>query len=437
MLRYRNNIFFINDSLENKISYYHLLFFLIVLPFDRFYSEIILISYAAHTIIHLNKKKIKGIFTLQTLILTSAFFVNLIGTVYSPDKKPAFNDMERQLAIFLFPVLVSASGLKLAAHRDALLKVFGFTCVITVLYLFIYSFRLIAYNHLPVSNLFSTFFTNHNFSAPVEMHATYLSMYICLSLTSYLFFFLKEKTGNYKIFYGICILILLAGLMQLASRAVFISTLFIILVLYPLFIEKGASRSKFLMIVFPIILVAFIGIYRIDWFRKRYISELRNDLTQVSINNDIIEPRIIRWRVAWKLFQQNPLLGYGSGTEKKILMENYFEKKLYNSYLNKLNAHNEYLSIMLKTGIWGLLVYLFTLIYGYIAAWYNRDIVFAGFVSLIAVVSFSENILDVNKTIFFYSFFFSLFIYSSKNLLPVNTIFKAKKKTVIAKNNSF
>ena len=45
----------INDNTANKISYYHLLFLLASLPFDRFYSHIILISFAAHTLIHLKK----------------------------------------------------------------------------------------------------------------------------------------------------------------------------------------------------------------------------------------------------------------------------------------------------------------------------------------------------------------------------------------------
>jgi len=375
----------------------------------------------------LNKQKIKAIFNLQTLILSSAFIIGVLGTAYSADKKQAFHDLERQLAIFLFPVLFSASELNFARYKNRLLKAFGFTCTATILYLFIYAFLLIRYNHLPLTFLSSISFTNHNFSAPVDMHATYLSMYVALSLVSFLYFFLNEKTKKNKIFYIIGILILMSGLMQLASRAVFIATLFIAAVLYPFFINKKIKRKKFLIVITCVTLVAFLSIYRIDFFRKRYVSDLKNDLTQISINNEIIEPRITRWQVAWNLFQQSPLVGYGSGTEKEILMKKYFEEKLYNSYLNKLNAHNQYLSILLKTGIWGLLVFLFTLVYGYFVAWYNRDILFAGFMTLVTIVSFSENILDVNKTIFFYSFFFSLFIYSSNYVLPLNNIFKSGK----------
>jgi O-antigen ligase len=184
---------------------------------------------------------------------------------------------------------------------------------------------------------------------------------------------------------------------------------------------------KFLMLAVPITLAALISIYNIDALKHRYTVELKNDLTQASINNEIIEPRMARWQIAWQLFSQSPVIGYGSGTERRVLMEDYFDKRLYNSYLHKLNAHNQYLSIMLKTGIWGLLIFLFVLAYGYLVAWQNRDVLLAAFITLISFVSFSENIFDVNKTIFFYSFFFSLFIYSSRYTPDVAAIFKVKK----------
>ena len=51
-------LLFIDDTLENKISYYHLAFFLISLPFDFFYSEVVLTSFAIHTLIHLRKYRL-------------------------------------------------------------------------------------------------------------------------------------------------------------------------------------------------------------------------------------------------------------------------------------------------------------------------------------------------------------------------------------------
>ena len=53
--RVPESLFKINDSVANKISYYHLALFVASLPFNLFYSHLILISYALHTLIHLKK----------------------------------------------------------------------------------------------------------------------------------------------------------------------------------------------------------------------------------------------------------------------------------------------------------------------------------------------------------------------------------------------
>ena len=110
-----------------------------------------------------------------------------------------------------------------------------------------------------------------------------------------------------------------------------------------------------------------------------------------------------------ELIAQKPITGYGSGTETDLLKQKYFEHKLYNSYLHELNAHNEYLSLTLKTGLIGLMIYLFILFMAFKTAIEKKDIFFCSFLILAATISFSENILDVNKGIFFFSFFYSLF----------------------------
>ena len=55
-----------------------------------------------------------------------------------------------------------------------------------------------------------------------------------------------------------------------------------------------------------------------------------------------------------------------------------------------------------------------TLFYGIRKAVRNRDSLFFFFMLLTSIVAFSENLLDVNKGIFFYAFFFSFFIATSK-----------------------
>jgi O-antigen ligase len=54
------------------------------------------------------------------------------------------------------------------------------------------------------------------------------------------------------------------------------------------------------------------------------------------------------------------------------------------------------------------------LYFGLTLAIKKRDPLFLAFMIIIAVVSVSENILDVNKCIFFFSFFYSLFLFADK-----------------------
>jgi O-antigen ligase len=112
---------------------------------------------------------------------------------------------------------------------------------------------------------------------------------------------------------------------------------------------------------------------------------------------------------------------------KGIIKEKYFEKKLFTSYLHEFNAHNEYLSFLIKTGIIGFALFIYVLYFGFAAALQRQDILFLSFMVLISIVAISENFLDVNKGIFFYSFFFSFFLLSSKVQKEGNADFLTKE----------
>ena len=101
--------------------------------------------------------------------------------------------------------------------------------------------------------------------------------------------------------------------------------------------------------------------------------------------------------------------------------------KLYNSFLHNLNAHNEYLSFLIKSGVIGLLVYLAVLALGFRISLQQKDLLFFSFMVIITTVSFSENILDVDKGIIYYAFFYSFFIFSGARKMRVTKPQKAYK----------
>jgi O-antigen ligase len=409
-----NKLILIKDSLENKISYYLLAALLITLPFDRFYSQLFLAAFIVHSLIFINRQKIKQALKPPVLMVGAVWIIMLAGLTYSPETNEALADLFRLCPLLVFPFFLLISQFPVYKYRKNLLTVFGISCVVVIIYLFIDALFTIIQNHLPFSALFSIAFINHNFSRPIELHATYLSMYLGLSLVFFMQCFLEQKVFIKKVVFVLGMLVLLAGLLQLASRSVLIATLFVFIIAFPFFLPKGTIRFRFITSALIISLLALTGILTISSFKKRYVTELKNDLTTTSLKNEDLEPRAKRWEFVMELINHKPIFGYGSGTEKRILKDIYFENRYYNSFLNGLNAHNEYLSIWLKTGAFALGFFLASLLYALILAWKRKDVLFASFMLCCCIVSFSENIFDVSKGIFFYAIFYSLFIFSIK-----------------------
>jgi O-antigen ligase len=417
----------IKDNLANKITYYHLVLFVLSLPFDRFYSHLILVSLAVHTLIQFSANTIKPVFTLRTLVLQSAAFVTLLSTIYTINLNQAFVEWELAIPIVVLPLLFCFNPLDLKKYRAQLLLIFALGCTATIMYLYIDAFITIWHYHLPLQSIISPAFTNHNFSQPIDMHATFFSLQVAVALVYLLSVLISEKlTLNSKLLYWVCCLILAAGIIQLSSKSVFATLFLVINIVIPYFLLQGSRRRRFIMITASISCFVVIGIYNSRTFHDRYFGELKEDLSP-SFAGQTVEPRLERWKIAGTLIAQSPIIGHGAGSEIGLLREQYFNKKFYNSYLHRLNAHNEYLSFLVKSGIWGLAVYLATLAFGFKKALRKNDVVFFSFMLLLTIVSLSENILDADKGIIFYNFFFCFFVFSSDQQEPINLPIKRHK----------
>lgn len=406
-------LFLIRDNLSNKISYYHLLFFLASLPFDRFYSHIILISFALHTLIQFNVKRIQSVFEWKTIALQSVFFITAGSTIYTVNTAGAYQEWGKQLTILLLPLLFSLNPFPLKKYRSSLLFVFSLVCTVTVLYLYLDVLLTIRHYQLPYATVFSRAFTNHNFSEPIGMHATFFSMQLAIALIFLLSGLIRSFSIYKRTTYTICALILLCGLLQLCSKSVFIALLFIVNLAIPFFLLNGAKRLRFIMISMSLSILVVTLIFSVKTFRERFVNDLQDDLA-LSAADETNDPRLGRWNAAVELVIKAPFTGHGAGSEIGLLQDVFFEKKYYNAYLHRLNAHSQYLSLLIKAGITGLFIYLVTLFFGFRSAFLRADPLFFTFMVLIAIVGISENLLDVDKGIIFYAFFFSFFVFSSK-----------------------
>lgn len=394
---------------------------LLSLPFNLFYSHLFLIGLSLHTIIQIRKTAIKPLLTRANFALAAVFLVTLLSIIYTTNKPQAFTELGRQVTILLFPLIFCFNPLDLKKYRHNFLLVFSLGCTIIITYLFLQALFTIKYYHLPLKALASPAFTNHNFSEPLEIHATFFSMQIAIALVYLLYVLVRETVKARKFFWLICCGILAMGILQLSSKSIFIALLLIINIALPWFLLKGRSRFRFITISTALFIVVMAGIYTRDTFKERYVTELKKDLSQ-STDAELTDPRLARWSVAISVGAQSPVIGHGAGTEIGLLKDPFFDHQFYRSYLAGLNAHNQFISFFIKSGIAGLLVYLCVLVFGIRTALAKRDLLLMAFMVIITAVSFSENFLDVDKGIFFYGVFFSLLIFPTASQSAENTV---------------
>ncbi len=407
-------LFIIDDCQANKISYVLIAAFLIALPFDRFFSEWLLIVFCIHTLIHLKIENLQQLKNKNVWIVASVFLLSISAIIYSNYKSEGLKDSFQQLAILLFPIFLSITNLNISKYKLQLMEIFALTCTATVLYLYVEAFKVILYFNLPLASIFKRAFINQNFTAPIGLHATYFSMYVILSVCIFLLLFFRSagfKKGKYIVYS----LILFVGLVQLSSRATIIAALIIIVFIVPLFVLQGKKRLIFFLSALSFTVLIFAIIMQVTTLKKRYIYDLENDLSEYRDPGDLTESRMARWNLECRLIQKSPVLGYGTGSEKFVLKDSYFENKFYRSYLLGLNAHNQFLSFLLTAGLIGLMIYLYLFYYGLRIAIKQKDFLLLSFLVILLIVSLSENMLAVSKGVLFYGFFFSFFLLTGSN----------------------
>jgi len=404
-------IFYIEDTPAGRISYYLLLVFVTTLPLDRIFSELALIILLLHTLIHLRREDLSWSFRWLGWMSVALYLLTMAGTLYSSKPADAWPEWEHQLALLLFPLIIWFSRLNWQWYRSRLLNAFAFSCLFTAVYLYGVTLYDIYSHGEPLSALFTKPHMNHYFSNPIGLHATYYAAYLGLSVVVFADRLFRRPAGRLvRLGYCLAMSLCLFAIFQLASRAVCIAVAVIVNLLIPIYMVKGRLRWRVVAAILSLTLMSLMVVWRNNHLHSRYVVQLKQDLR--SDTGAILdpEPRMARWQCAWELIRESPWIGYGTGEEVRQLKERYYAHHLMISYTLGLNAHNQFLSFWLKTGIVGMLIYMTVLLLAFREAWRRRDIYLMAFVLIISCISLSENILDVNKGIFFFSMFFVLLL---------------------------
>ncbi len=302
-------------SIKNQAERFRFMlmqFFVFTLPFDMIFSSAILILLAVLTFFDLSYEKLKSI-PKSFFIFQIVYLLSLSGYVYSYHKSHAGFILEKQMALFLFP-LIMPLAIKLNQNK---IKFTLITLSISTFFSILYLFVCVVWNVLfdlqvPFfSTLSSGIFFNHQFSQPLAIHAGYLSLYVSLSIVFIIKNFKKEFSFSFKLLLLIILIILLAGLFFLASRNSIIAVSFVLLFVMPFFRLK--KKLTYFAMITVVIFISFFILNKVPYLKERFSSEMildmNSSLAMNTANNfKVLEPRFDRWLATLELIKKSPLI---------------------------------------------------------------------------------------------------------------------------------
>lgn len=344
--------------------------------------------------------------------IVAIYAVQLVGLLYTSEWTEAMKELETKSSMIAIPAIVLFSNLN-ARQIKRIFWMFTLAILAICVFLLFYSIRRAIEEGDPLrqvilGNLYQTTY----FTTPLEIHPTYLSLFACLSI-----FFLVDSMRKERMLQAV--LMMTAALFLMLINCILLSRgalIGFVLAGLAYIVHRYIFRERKPRIVVAailgltvIIITAFIYIPN---FRHKFTDQASNlqQYWQGYYPDSSTSLHLHSWKCSFLLIKEKPVLGYGTGDEVGRLMDCYKEHNMTKSLENKYNAHNEFLSGMIRHGILGLAVLMYFFGYTATQALRQHDSLLLAVLILFLSVSLFESTLNVYRGVVFLSLFVSLLI---------------------------
>jgi O-antigen ligase len=350
------------------------------------------------------------------LILFIIFYLwQIAGLFFAESLNIGFERLFKRLSFIVFPLVLFYPGSRITNKIDLITRLFAISTFIFIIYclgnalhnsLSIHD-HMWTFNPHPADYNYESFFYGYRLSYPV--HPSYLSMYILLSILISLEALFDNSLKHLKRgLYLTMIIVFLVILYLLSSRAGMFSAV-VILPMYFLYKLFGRFPKWILLLSFLLMILIFL---KIAWTNNR-LSYNTDGITKTQ-PNEIIK-RDVRydiWRSAIGVIKDHFIIGVGTGDASKNLTEEFLKRGYVNGYYDNLNAHNQFLEILLENGLIGLILFLAILTYMAYIAITQQNLLLGLFIIATIIFFVFETMLNRLAGISFFALFSFLLIYS-------------------------
>ena len=327
-----------------------LCFYIPFIPLAHAVSSIIMGCILVLAFFIVDKKQLKKMLSKKAYIIYVVFFLVIgFASVYEGTFIADFSELRKigqiGLLVILFSFIKSQASLKNAFIAGTILSS-GITLIRILLYI-LETGSLVFYKGEIVAELMMT-------------PRLYLGVFSVISFIfcAELYFLITNK--KYKTIYLSAAGFLLLSIFLIASR----SAIILVLIALTSILWKNLESKKMnrvLLTVMAVALLAFLGSYNLsqrflyieDDFRESYIEKVKTH-----------EPRYLIWKSALTIFNEseNKISGLGFGKTQELLRKEYKQinpERKRNWFLDRdFNTHNQYLDLLISTGILGLVLFL-------------------------------------------------------------------------------
>ena len=362
------------------------------------------------------------------------FIITLLSLIYSEDIKEGIGFMEKWLSIFFIIFATLFLKKKVTLNVNLLYQFFIVSNLLVALYCLsvagVNSVSIDAAGSLHFHPFPSKWMSDYSFIKLLLLryshfsggffsqvhHPTYFAMFITFSIGILFYFLHKVRKRKLVFLYVLGILFFLLMNFLLASRAGYITTVLLIVFSFVWFFHRKVKRHY--IVIGSIVLLLVSGFLLMK-------TRLGNNMRQVvalvfeeDVPKEKMDERLLLWNVGVDLAREAPLWGYGIGDVQDKLNMAYRERGMENAVDKNLNVHNQYLSVYLATGIFGLAALLYWFFGSLILGIRTRNYLLSVFMLIIIINALFENILDRSAGLAFILLFYPLLMQQSLKKKP-------------------
>ena len=381
-----------------------LIFALILVPSNI--KSIVILFLGVTLIINWYKKKTKFNWSLF-LNFGFIYILILLTLFFSKDLNQGLMSIQTMLSLLIFPLYFSL--ITKEEYKTLNLNLYVWVYLVSI---FIFHFTIFFWFFITKFSFndtlihFQEIVTIH--IGKLNTHPIYISMHCSVALL-FSFFINRNKMSNLKR----VVLFFLQSSMVLflvlhAKKGPILAFIFTILV-YLLI-----SNKKTLKVYGPIIIGVIVLFISIPKVKNRFLEIFTiQKLTESNQNSTNI--RVAIYENSINLIKQSPLFGYGIGDYNTELRKSFIVNNQTFLLDKEYNTHNQFLSFMMIGGPLILFGYFYFFIKNVRLSYLRGNKIFILVLIFYSTVMLTENILERENGVIFFSFFISLFGFNNYN----------------------